>query len=106
MRVSYGRSLVGTTPRKQVRSIRSKNYSIAAAVSKFGILNFKTFEGAYNGVRFRLFLNDLFEKLRVMGIERAILVMDNVSFHKMSEIRSLIELIDISYCFCHHILHN
>jgi hypothetical protein len=55
MRVGYGRSLIVTTPQKQVRSIRAKNYSISAAMNKNGVIYFKSIAETYNGERFVVF---------------------------------------------------
>jgi transposase len=40
-RIGYGRSIIGTNPKKEVRAIRSKNFSICAAVCKIGLISFE-----------------------------------------------------------------
>jgi hypothetical protein len=49
MRLAYGRSLCGTSPRKIVRSIRTKNYSVSAAILKSGLLFYKIIRKAFDG---------------------------------------------------------
>ena len=51
-RTAYGRSEVGTTSTKIVRTIRSKNISTSAAMSKNEIIYFKTIENTYNEERY------------------------------------------------------
>jgi hypothetical protein len=41
IRLAYGRSEVGTVAKKIVRSIRSKNFSVSAAISRNGLVHLK-----------------------------------------------------------------
>jgi hypothetical protein len=41
MRKRYGHAPLGTSPRKTIRTLRSKKFSICAAMSIYGILNLK-----------------------------------------------------------------
>jgi hypothetical protein len=59
--------MVGSTPTKSVTSIRSKNYSVCAAVSKRGLLYWEVKDLAYNSKDMVKFLNFYFKDLK-MGI--------------------------------------
>ena len=48
MRQRYGRSAVGTPPRKTITSMRSQNISVCAAISRNNTLTFKVLEKALN----------------------------------------------------------
>ena len=89
--INYGRSLVGTTPRKAVRSIRSKNISVCAAMMKSGIVSFTTREKTYNSCGFRDFLNEMITKLHNSGIMNGRVIMDNASIHKNVNHKNLLE---------------
>jgi transposase len=91
MRLGYGRSERGTQARKIVRSIRSKNYSICAAISKSGLILYHTKNCPYNGVLFREFLNNLVNKLGEKKMYNCTIIMDNVAFHKVAGIREILE---------------
>jgi len=91
MRQRYGRSLVGTQPRKTITSIRSQNISVCAAITRNGILNFKVLEKAFNAEQFRIFIDDLLNELRSHGIVNKIIIADNASIHKNKEVKELIE---------------
>ena len=62
LRIGYGRSPVGSPAKKMVRSIRSKNYSICAGISKNGIVHYKTQNCAYNSNSFCNFLPNFLKK--------------------------------------------
>ena len=89
MRTSYGRSPIGTTPRKTIRAIRSKNYSTCAAIKKTGVLMCETVDGAYNGLRFASFVVSLLEKLDELSITDSFIIMDNCVIHKVHAVREL-----------------
>lgn len=89
MRCKYGRSLVGTAPRKIVTTIRSKNYSVCAAIKKNSILNFKVLNGSYNSERFCVYVRELIAYLEDGGTKYTI-IMDNCSIHKVQNVRAII----------------
>lgn len=91
MRRSYGRSLAGTSPRKTVRSIRSKNYSVSAAITRRGVFYFQVLSHAYNGIHYQAFIQRIIDKFAQEGLENRILIMDNCSMHKVAPVRELIE---------------
>ncbi len=90
-RSSYGRSPKGTRATKNVRQLRSRNYSIAIAMNHESLFFFEIQDKAYNAEDYGLFLNKLIEHLRLNNIEGAYLIMDNVRFHKTELIVNLIQ---------------
>ncbi|KAF7689862.1 hypothetical protein CDIK_2813 [Cucumispora dikerogammari] len=90
MRLSYGRSLVGTPAKKVVRSIRSKNHSICAAISKSGIIHYSSQKQAFNGDSFINFLSELFKKKSERRMFNFTFIMDNVAFHKIIKVKEII----------------
>ncbi|XP_049293761.1 uncharacterized protein LOC125769223 [Anopheles funestus] len=91
MRASRGRSAVGTPAVKIVSQIRTRNVSIICAMNRSGIQLYKTAERSVNRDSFLEFMRDLKQKLTESYSGRIIYVMDNVAFHKCSEIRQAIE---------------
>jgi hypothetical protein len=47
MRKRYGRAIVEESPRKSITTIRSKNFSVCAALKKSGLFNFLIREGHF-----------------------------------------------------------
>ena len=90
MRIGYGRSLMGTTPKKIVRAIRSKKFSTVAASCKTGILHFKTIDRAFNCASLTTFIGEVIHlKLTNLGIFDATIIMDNASIHKTAEVKEV-----------------
>lgn len=89
-RVGYGRSLVGTSPRKEIRALRSKNFSVCAALCKTNLVAFEVNEIAYNSESFKGFINCLIGNLRRQGMCSGIIIMDNASIHKSIDLRNLV----------------
>ena len=90
MRTSRGRSAVGTPAVLVVPQIRSRNISVCCAISKNGIVYYKSQDFAFNSQTFGIFLIELIEKLRINNSNNFIFVMDNVRFHKTLEIRNIL----------------
>jgi hypothetical protein len=55
-RIGYGRCIVGSPARKNVRAIRSKNISVCAAIMKSGVKYFKISDTPYSSSKFLDFL--------------------------------------------------
>ena len=91
MRTRLGRSLRGTRAVQVVPSLRSRNISICCAMNNHQIVYYCAQTKPYNKELFCEFLGLLFEMLRLRGIEHTVLVMDNVPFHKCSNVQVLIE---------------
>lgn len=90
-RQKFGRSIIGTMGRKQVRAIRSKNFSVCAAICKRMILLHDTRESAYSRESFITFLSNLLNKIRMEQMVHVTIIMDNCSIHKGEAIRELIQ---------------
>lgn len=90
-RLGYGRSIVGTPARKNVRAIRSKNISVCAAVMKTGVKYFKFSDSPYNSLKFLDFLKELVRQLNEENIYSGRIIMDNASIHKNEDQRSFLE---------------
>lgn len=90
-RVGYGRSIVGSPARKNVRAIRSKNISVCAAIMKGGVKHFKISDTPYNSLKFLNFLQELITKLNNENIFTGRIIMDNASIHKKEEQRIFLE---------------
>ncbi|MGL6009021.1 MAG: IS630 family transposase, partial [Culicoidibacterales bacterium] len=82
MRSTRGRSLLGTPATQIVPQIRSRNISICCAMSVSGIIHYRSQNRAYNAEFFTLFIRELATKLNTP----AVLIMDNVKFHKVASV--------------------
>lgn len=91
MRLSRGRSLSGTRANCHVPTIRSKNNSVAAAMSMTGLQYFRVQERPYNKELFGSFIDELFLDLQEKGLHGMTIVMDNVPFHRADIIRQKFE---------------
>ncbi|KAF7689915.1 hypothetical protein CDIK_2760 [Cucumispora dikerogammari] len=89
MRSSRGRALIGRQAVSIVPFIRRRNISVCAAINIQGILHYETKQCAYKSLLFKQFLINLFETLRSQNKTNAIFIMDNVRFHKTSEIKEI-----------------
>jgi hypothetical protein len=90
MRLRQGRSRKGTPARIKVKSVRSKNISVVAAMSIGGLVSFKAQDSSYNGIDFRSYLVELMDSLNAQGKTGCTLVMDNVAFHKMGIVQAAV----------------
>lgn len=92
MRTKKGRSLVGTRAQHVVRNLRSKNISVCCAINKSGVKKFAIQDFAFNTVTFLAFMTEFLNEIGVADIcGKKYFIMDNVPFHKASELRELIE---------------
>lgn len=91
MRSSYGRSEIGSPANHVIPNLRSRNISICCAINKQGILFYSTRITAFNKESFKEFISTLITVLKNKNMNKAVLIMDNVQFHKNIEIRNLIE---------------
>ncbi|XP_015782284.1 uncharacterized protein LOC107360179 [Tetranychus urticae] len=88
-RTNYGRSLIGSRANRKVRSIRSRNYSVCAAMCAESLFFFELKDTPYNASEFNLFLEKLFEHFSLANISNAYVIMDNVPFHKTQIVKDL-----------------
>jgi len=90
-RQSYGRSEIGSLARKIVRSIRSKNYSVSAAIVKSGLLFHQSLSTSFNGNLYLEFIRKVMTKMHDLHMQNYTLIMDNCTIHKVVGIREIIE---------------
>lgn len=90
MRSGYGRSIRGTPAVLTVPQIRSRNISVCCSISKYEILYYRAQVVPFNTNFFTNFLIDLFQVLIEKNIHNALLIMDNVGFHKAEIIQNLV----------------
>ena len=94
MRSQYGRAKKGMNAEAIIPHIRSRNISVAAAMSSAGIIHYEVLNGNGNAERFTHFIDDLGHHRDQGGYNNddVILVMDNVRFHSSAIVREMIEL--------------
>ena len=90
-RRSYGRSMVGQRANKRVKCVRSKNYSVCAAMNCESLYFFEVNSSAYKSVDFSDYLNKLIGILSFDKIENAFIIMDNARIHKTQDVINVIE---------------
>jgi hypothetical protein len=86
MRRKFGRYLQGTTSITTVPAIKSRNISICCAMSKSGVLFKKISLLPFNGYSFLGYIDDFFAFLNNLNLKNCLVIMDNVLFHKKSEV--------------------
>jgi len=90
MRLSYGRSVRGTSPKKLVKSIRSKNVSVFAAITKCGILHFDVSLRPFTGESFADSITNVLDEMERRGLSGLTFIMDNCTIHKVVSVRERI----------------
>jgi transposase len=90
MRLHYGRAPVGQAAHVTVPAIRSRNFSLAAAMSMNGLAFHSMQDHAFNTQSFHLFLVDFFGYLTSHDIRNVTIIMDNVKFHKSASISAVV----------------
>ena len=91
MRSSYGRAVRGHPAVVRVPAIRTKNFSVCAAIGFDSVLCFEVKDRPYNAGLFLEFIEQIIEKLHISQLVNAVLIMDNVPFHHASSVRLAIE---------------
>jgi transposase len=90
LRRGRGRSQKGKRSILIVPRTRTKNLSVIAGMSALGVEHFKVLDGNGNTAKFLHFLHELFQKLCNENRAHCILVMDNVRFHRVTEVGDVI----------------
>jgi len=91
MRRKYGRSKRGEKAISIVPAIRTRNFSVSAAICKKSLFFYETMDRPYNSNDFGEYIDQFLDYLDREEEENRIIIMDNVPFHKASEIREKIE---------------
>jgi len=86
--LSYGYSPINSKAYRTVSANRGKNISLMCSINTEGLLEYELIDGAYNSTKFLLFIQT---KILQHLTARNILIMDNVRFHKVSEVIQLIQ---------------
>lgn len=89
-RKNYGRSPRGMRACSTRGAIRSKNYSIEAVISSDRLYFFEIMNQPYNSEHFVDFLVKFIGILSENNVTGAHLIMDNVAFHKVDQVKRLI----------------
>ena len=90
MRKTYGRALKGKKAICTVPSIKSRNITVMATMSMSGLVCYEVLQRACNKTYLSSYLDNLIHFLSSKGLKNVIIIMDNASFHKCTEIRDLI----------------
>ena len=90
-RRSYGRSLVGTRANKKVKYLRSRNYTVYAAMSNQSLFFFEVSSTSYKATNFSEYLEKLFSYLTTNNIQNAFIIMDNARINKPDGVIASIE---------------
>jgi transposase len=90
MRSRRGRSPKGRRAVQTVPNIRSRNISVCCTMSKNGTYFYKKQGRAYNTETFGEYVNELLQRFEDDGLEKVVLIMDNVRFHHNDEIKQKI----------------
>jgi transposase len=91
MRARRGRSLRGTRAVQTVPALRTRNISVCCTMNIAGIYYYSAQTRPYNGVFFVAYIRNLLEKLAADNIVGAMLIMDNVAFHRSAQVGALVE---------------
>jgi transposase len=91
MRRRRGRSLSGKRAVLTVPAIRNRNISVCCAISRHGTFLYKKQDRPFNTETFSEFIDELLVKFDVEKISNAVLVLDNVQFHKSQVVRAKVE---------------
>ena len=97
-RVNRGRAPKNQAARLIVPSIRSRNITVMAAISRFGVVHYEVLDANGNGERFRQFLHGLQAAL-LEKHHNPVLIMDNVNFHKMDIVLEEMAILGLDYHF-------
>ncbi|XP_015793261.1 uncharacterized protein LOC107369801 [Tetranychus urticae] len=89
-RVNYGWSRQGERDNVNVKTIRSKDFSVGAVMDHSRLYFYETKEKSFNTELPKEFIKKFIEKLKDDKIKNAIIVMDNDPFHHSEEILSLV----------------
>lgn len=91
MRKHYGRSEKGKKAILVTPCIKSRNKTIMACMWRKGLLHYKALDRAGNRYSLLDFMTELCDILALENISNAVIVMDNVSFHRCEEISTFLE---------------
>lgn len=89
--VCTGRSIIGKKACITTPTSRGGNISLCAAISPFhGVVYYKVKLGAFNSTSLCDFFIDMYKSHAILRMYSHTFVMDNVSFHKTSELKDVV----------------
>ena len=91
MRCKKGRSLVGTPAIQIVPGFRTRNIYVSCAITKDSIRKFVIQATAFKVLTFSDFVDNIISDVSTNNISKAVIILDNVSFHKQKVIREKLE---------------
>lgn len=80
-RTKKGRSLIGTFPVIETTAVRSRNISVIASATKYGMLNYYISNVPINGESFKNYIISLKRICFARGINEPIFIIDNAKIH-------------------------
>lgn len=80
-RTKRGRAIKGSSAYLQVPAIRTKNFSVLAAMNKYNMLFYKIFDKPLNGEDFKSGLVELKNECFIKGINNPVFLLDNARIH-------------------------
>lgn len=89
MRTKKGRSAIGSPAVHNVSGLRSRNISVCCAMNKEGIFKYTPQTTAFKSITFAQFITELLEKFNSLNINHAVIILDNVPFHKHGDVREI-----------------
>jgi transposase len=92
----FARAMRGRRAVSHVPFRKGTNVSVLAAMNSEGVIAWHAYDGAVDGERFIAFLVD---KLLPRTRKGDVLVMDNVRFHKLEEVKRLVEGTGARLCY-------
>jgi transposase len=98
-RTKKGRSLVGVSPVITVPSIKSRNISIIASATKYGMLDFHVNVNPVTGENFKTYLENLKNICHNKNILNPIFILDNARIHHYSGIADLVNLLNLNILY-------
>ena len=98
MRSTYGRSPVNERAQARVRRLRTRNINVMAAMHDTGMTHYEILDGNGNAERFTHFIDDLAAaRDRHQLPANAIVVLDNVRFHRSAIVVEMLQLRGFEY---------
>ena len=99
MRPFYGRSPIGTAPVVTVNKLHTRNISVCAVMTVNGLQHYAMQVRAYNRYSFESFIRETMNILTMRGERNGVLIMDNASIHKTTNVIQAIEEMGFRYKF-------
>lgn len=90
MRRRYGWSTRGSRANVTVPALRTKNYSVCAAMNNENLWLYRLQDRPYNADDFQIFMLELCHLIRENGYENVVFIMDNARIHRPEALRQIV----------------